>query len=218
MNVIFLGPPGAGKGTQAKLLSEKYQILHVSTGDLLREASKNGSPNGERIRQFIKEGKLVPDKVVTDLLAKHLERNETDGFILDGFPRNPSQARALDEVLKNAGLTVDLVVYFETSLKTVLKRLTGRRVCRSCGANYHIQNIPPKVEGRCDRCGGELYQREDDQEQTVLKRLTVYRQETVPLIDYYRSQGKLKVVSGDLPVEAGQKVLQQLFQTSCDRT
>ena len=217
MNVIFLGPPGAGKGTQAALLCEKYRIPHISTGDLLREVSKNGSPEGEEVRRFIQEGKLVPDEVVTGLVAKRLGQGETGGFILDGFPRNASQAKTLDEVLRGVGRAIDVAVYFETSLNTVLQRLTGRRVCRQCGANYHIQNIPPKVEGRCDQCGGQLYQREDDQEKTVLKRLEVYRQETAPLVDYYRSQGKLKVVSGDLQLAAGQKALQQFFQTSCDR-
>ena len=216
MNVIFLGPPGAGKGTQATLLSRTYHIPHISTGDLLREASKNGSADGQRVRRFMTEGKLVPDDVVTDLVAKRLKRKDASGgFILDGYPRNEGQAKALDAILKGEREGIDLVIYFETTEETILQRLTGRRVCRQCGTNYHIRNIPPKAEGRCDLCGGELYQRDDDQAATVLKRLQVYHRETAPLIDYYRFQGKLKVVSGDLKLTAGQKALQQVFQ--CDR-
>ena len=221
MNVIFLGPPGAGKGTQAKLLVEKHRIPHISTGDLLREIQERDPLGlGQRVKRFMKEGKLVPDDIVTDLVADRIHQKDAEGgFILDGFPRNVAQARDLDEVLKCEEETIDLVVYFETSQETIIDRLSGRRVCRQCGANYHLRNIPSKKEGRCDLCAGELYQREDDQEETVRKRLQVYHQETAPLIEYYRSQGKLKVISGDLGLEAGQKALSALLEkkTACDR-
>ena len=221
MNVIFLGPPGAGKGTQAKLLSEKYHIPHISTGDLLREvASHNGSTLGQEVKRIMQGGKLVPDQMVIRLVAERLKGEDAKrGFILDGFPRNEAQARGLDQVLERQHCRIDLVVYFETSLPTILSRLSGRRVCRECGANYHVRNIPPKKEGRCDLCGGELYQREDDQEETVRKRLQVYHQETTPLIEYYRSQGRLQGISGDLSLSAGQKALSALLEkkTACDR-
>lgn len=220
MNVIFLGPPGAGKGTHAKLLSEKYRVSHISTGELLRWI-QNQDPMrlGQRVQRYMKEGKLVPDDIMQDIVYERIHgekvsrKREEEGFILDGFPRNVTQARFLDKILTRENGSVDVVVYFETSPKTIVQRLTGRRVCRNCGANYHVQNIPPKVQGRCDLCGGELYQREDDGEATVRKRIQVYQRETSPLIDYYQVQGKLKVVSGDLGLEAGQKVLQEIFET-----
>ena len=221
MRVIFLGPPGAGKGTQAKLLSEKFHIPHISTGDLLREvASHNGSALGQEVKRIMQEGKLVPDETVIQLVAERLKQEDAKrGFILDGFPRNEAQAKSLDEVLKRQDCGIQSVIYFETSLQTILSRLSGRRVCRQCGANYHVKNIPPRQENRCDLCGGELYQREDDQEQTVRKRLQVYHQETSPLIEYYRSRGRLQGVSGDLSLSAGQKVLSALLEkkTACDR-
>jgi len=219
MNVIFLGPPGAGKGTQAKLLVERYGIPHISTGDLLREvASDSGSSLGKQVREIMQQGTLVPDAIVLRLVAERLKRDDAKrGFVLDGFPRNVAQARGLDEVLVRQRTEVERVVYFETSQKTVLQRLSGRRVCRQCGANFHIHNIPPKQEGICDFCGNALYQREDDREETVLKRLAVYRQETEPLIAYYRSQGRLQQVSGDLDLDEGKRALGTLLESQAHR-
>jgi len=212
MKIIFLGPPGAGKGTHAKLLSERFHIPHISTGDLLREAAQNGSPLSQTVRDYVQKGKLVPDDIVLQLIAKRFHHEDTkSGFILDGFPRNKSQAESLDEVLKDEGDAVETVIYLKTSETTILDRLTGRRVCESCGANYHLKNIPPKEEGRCDACQGKLFQREDDQKETIKKRIQVYQQETAPLIDYYKTQNKLKVVSGDLELEEGQVALSELL-------
>ena len=210
MKLIFLGPPGAGKGTHAALLSEKYGIPHFSTGNLLRDIQKEDPAGlGQEIQRTMREGRLVPDDIVTQLVADAIRKGRGD-FILDGFPRNVSQAQKLDALLGSE--TVYIAVYFETSPETVLQRLTGRRVCRQCGANYHVTNIPPKVAGRCDRCGGELAQREDDREETVRKRMAVYERETEPLIAYYRSRGKLRILSGDLSLSAGQRALDGLLE------
>jgi len=213
MKIVFLGPPGAGKGTQAKLLAERYQIPHISTGDILREVSRNGSPIGQRVRAFMQEGKLVPDEIVTTLVAERMKAKDAQkGFILDGFPRNRTQAESLDSLLTKAGLFIDLVVYFDTQEKKVVSRLAGRLVCKNCGANYHVVNISPRKEGLCDLCGGVLFQREDDQEETVRKRLRVYQEETADLVGYYQNANKLRVVSGDLELKEGQEALVSLFK------
>lgn len=192
LNIIMLGAPGAGKGTQARQLSLKYNIPHISTGDILREAVKNRTPLGLKAKSYLDSGKLVPDDVIIDVVKERLEQDDCrNGFILDGFPRTIAQAEALDSVrgdLKVININVD-----EAEL---IKRLSGRRVCRKCGANYHIIYSPPVNEGRCNMCGGELYQRDDDTEDTIKARLEVYRNQTAPLIEYYRKKKMLYTVSG----------------------
>lgn len=202
MRLIFLGPPGAGKGTQAKAISKKFKVVHISTGDILREAVKNKSEIGKQAKAFMDKGDLVPDELVIKVVVERLARPDTaEGFILDGFPRTEKQATSLDSELEKAGLTVDSVIYFDTSEEISVKRLSGRRVCKNCGANYHTVTMRPKKDGVCDICAGELYQREDDKEVTVKNRLKVYQQQTAGLIDYYKSKGSLKTVCGDLNVD-----------------
>ncbi|MBN2453724.1 MAG: adenylate kinase [Candidatus Omnitrophica bacterium] len=212
MRLVLLGPPGAGKGTQSVVLAKKYALPHISTGDILRESVKSGQPLGLQAKKFMDKGELVPDEVVTGIVVERLKKSDTmKGYILDGFPRTLKQAEDLDRAIKGAGSGIDLVLYFATSSAVAIERLTGRRVCRSCGQNYHVKNIPPKKEGICDKCGGELYQRPDDNEATVRNRLKVYEDQTKPLIDYYARQGILKRVSGDMGVDELFKVLSKVF-------
>ncbi|MCK5306196.1 MAG: adenylate kinase [Candidatus Omnitrophica bacterium] len=202
MRIILLGPPGAGKGTQADILSDHYNIAHIATGDLLREEVDNDTALGQKAKEYMRKGELVPDSLVIKMVLKRLENPDTkNGFILDGFPRNINQARELSAGLKDKKIEIDLTVYLETSEEVIIKRLSGRRICRSCRAVYHIVNVPPKVEGVCDRCGGELYQRVDDNSQTIKKRLMVYEQETASLIDFYKGLDKLYVASGDIDAQ-----------------
>ena len=210
MRIVLLGPPGAGKGTQAVILQEKKGFLHLSTGDILRENVKNNTDIGKKAKAFMEKGELVPDDIVIEMMLNTIKnsRDEKD-FILDGFPRTVYQAKKLDNELSKLKLPIDIVIYFKTSLKTVISRLTGRRLCSKCGANYHIVNMPPKKQGICDKCGAELYQRKDDSEETIKKRLEVYDNQTKELIGYYNTQGVLKEVSGDL--EAG-KVYSELSE------
>ncbi len=190
--MVFLGPPGAGKGTQASMLKSKYGIAHVSTGDILREAVKKGTELGKKAKEYMDKGLLVPDEIIIGIIEERLsEPDAQKGFILDGFPRTIPQAEALDQLLEEKGMTLSAVFLFNAGKETILERLTGRRVCRNCGALYHIKYSPPKVEGVCDKCGGELYQRDDDKEETILRRLEVYRKQTAPLIDYYKKKGIL---------------------------
>lgn len=213
MRLIFLGPPGAGKGTQAKVVSERFNIPHISTGDILREAVRTNSPVGWQAKSYMEKGELVPDEIVTKIVVERLKMPDTsNGFILDGFPRTKQQAVSLDEELKKIKKALDYVIYFKTSPQMSIARLSGRRVCRSCGANYHLVNIKPKKEGVCDLCGGELYQREDDKEKTVENRLKVYQLQTRDLIDYYKSKGILETVSGDLNVEEVFDELSKFFK------
>lgn len=202
MRLILLGPPGAGKGTQAKLLSEKFNIPHISTGDILREEVRENSALGEKVASFVKNGELVPDEVVVEVVIKRLKRSDTtSGFILDGFPRTLNQANRLTESLERSKISIDSAVYFKTSTEVSIKRLSGRRVCKSCGANFHLVNMPSKKEDICDFCNGELFLRDDDKEETIKKRLSIYQKETASLVDYYIKKGKLKEVSGDLESE-----------------
>lgn len=211
--MILLGPPGAGKGTQSVVLAKKYNLPHISTGDILRESVKSGQPLGLKAKEYMDKGALVPDEIVTGIVAERLKRPDTKkGFILDGFPRTIKQAEDLGSALKDMGTEIDAVIYFETSTNVAIERLTGRRVCKSCGFNYHIKNIPPKKEGICDKCGGQLYHRADDNEATVRNRLKVYEDQTKPLIDYYSKQGILEKVSGDMGVDELFKVLSKLFE------
>ncbi len=206
MNLIFLGPPGSGKGTQAKLLSERLGMLHLSTGDILREAVREGTPLGREAKRYMDEGKLVPDEVVIGivkewLLSKGVER----GVIFDGFPRTVAQAEALDRMMKELGQKIDWVIDIDVSEAEVLKRLSGRRTCKNCGAMYHLVFNPPRVEGICDKCGGELYQRDDDKEETIKSRLKVYKEQTEPLKDYYKKLGIMKSIVGEGGIEEIQK-------------
>ncbi|MGH7198500.1 MAG: adenylate kinase [Candidatus Omnitrophota bacterium] len=199
MKLVLLGPPGAGKGTQAQVLSKDLQIPHVSTGDMLREALKAATPLGLQAKSYMEKGGLVPDEVVIALVEERLAKGDAaKGFILDGFPRTPEQAKRLDQSLAKLKKPLDLVLYFKTTLGVILKRLTGRRVCGQCGKNYHLTNFKPKVEGICDACGAKLVQRPDDKEETIKERLKVYEEQTAPLIDYYGKSRILSEVSGDL--------------------
>ena len=201
MRVAFLGPPGAGKGTQARDLAQVWGVLHLATGDMLREAVAAGSPLGREAKRYMDQGALVPDDVIIRMMAERLGAvDAAGGFILDGFPRTIAQAEALARLLKDLGQTLDTVVYFDVSEPELLRRLTGRRVCRACGHSYHLTSNPPKRAGVCDACGGELYQREDDGEATVRNRLEVYRRQTAPLLDYYRQRNLLATVSGEGPL------------------
>lgn len=202
MRVIFLGPPGAGKGTQARQLAAEWGIPQIATGDILREAVASGSRLGVEAKHHIEAGALVPDEVVIGLVAERLEGAEArNGFLLDGFPRTVAQAAALDRLLAERGLALDRVVFFKVSEAELVRRLTGRRVCKRCGATFHL-SAPPRSAGACDRCGGELSQREDDSEATVRRRLAVYEEQTAPLLDYYRLRGLLTRVNGEGSIEA----------------
>ena len=208
MRIVLLGPPGAGKGTLASLIKEKYGILHISMGDILRDEMKIQSPLGLKIKQYVENGKLVPDEVVTEIIEKRLtdQRNIKRGYMLDGYPRNSHQAENLDKILSRIQQPFDFALYMEAGLPVIIQRLGGRRVCRDCGAVFHIHNRPPKLTNRCDACSGELYQRADDNEATIKTRMDVYLKDTAPVVDYYQKQKKLKKVKGD-------KDSQELFKS-----
>jgi len=197
MNIILLGPPGAGKGTQAKRLIDKYGIPQISTGDMLRAALKEGTPLGLEAKKYMDQGTLVPDSVVIGLVRERIQKPDcAKGYMLDGFPRNVSQAEALDTMLGELKMKIDHVVCIEVASEELMGRLTGRRTCRACGAGFHVMFDPPKKAGVCDKCNGELYQRDDDNEATVSSRLKVYDGQTKPLIDYYEKQAKLRRING----------------------
>jgi adenylate kinase len=197
MQAILLGPPGAGKGTQAKMLTERYGVPQVSTGDILRAAVAAGTPLGKEAKTYMDRGALVPDEVVIGIVRDRLgEPNCRKGYLLDGFPRTVAQAEALTRMLKKLGAPLPRVVSLEVREEELVKRLSGRRTCPACGEPFHVESHPPRVEGICDKCGGRLIQREDDREETIRRRLQVYRKETEPLIGYYQNQGLLKTVNG----------------------
>lgn len=197
MNLVLLGPPGAGKGTQAERLVEKYGLVQVSTGDMFRSALANETPMGLEAKKHMDSGELVPDEVVEGLVAERLsDQGLQVGFILDGFPRNTHQANALDRMLSEEGRRLDLVLNMVVEPELLIERLSGRCVCRVCGSNYHVSFNPPAEENTCGSCGGEVYQRDDDNEVTVRERLKVYRDQTEPVIDYYRPTGRLVDIDG----------------------
>ena len=197
MRLVLLGAPGAGKGTQAKMLIEKYRIPQISTGDILRKAVADGTPLGKEAKVIMDKGELVPDKIVLGLVDERVKQDDCKkGFILDGFPRNTVQAEALDKLLNDIKMPLDSALSVDVPKEDLMKRLTGRRTCKSCQQMYNIYFTPPKKEGACDKCGGELFQRDDDKEETIKKRLDVYDAQTAPLIDYYKKKGILKSVAG----------------------
>ncbi|MDK2876047.1 MAG: adenylate kinase [Archaeoglobaceae archaeon] len=203
MNLILLGAPGAGKGTQAKFIAEKYGIPQVSTGDILREAVAKGTELGRKAKEFMNQGKLVPDEIVIGIVKERLTRKDCEkGFILDGFPRTIAQAEALDKIMGEMGKEIDAVINVNVPEEEVVKRIVNRRICKNCGAIYHLIHNPPKKNGVCDKCGGELYQRDDDREEVVRERFAVYKRSTQPLIDYYKKKGILYDVDGTKDVEA----------------
>ena len=198
VRVIFLGPPGAGKGTQASALAREWGVPHVATGDMLREAAVKGAPLGLEAKRYMDTGVLVPDEVVIGLVGERLDQDDAArGCVLDGFPRTVVQAEALDRLLRDRGIELDRVVFFNVGRAELLRRLTGRRVCRQCGTTYHLVSAPPRTAGRCDQCAGDLYQRDDDAESAVARRLDVYATQTAPLLDYYRRRGVLSEVPAE---------------------
>jgi adenylate kinase len=202
VRLLFLGPPGAGKGTQARELAREWGVPQVATGDMLREAMASSTPLGREAKQYYDRGELVPDDVILKMVAERFQQSDAaKGFILDGFPRTIAQADGLAAMLSSIGQKIDAVIYFDVSEPELVRRLTGRRLCRSCQTPYHLVSAPPKREGICDKCGGELYQRADDTEATVRNRLDVFARQTAPLLDYYRQRGLLKTVSGEGAVD-----------------
>lgn len=202
MRIIMLGAPGAGKGTQAKKIAEKYNIPHISTGDIFRANIKNGTELGVKAKSYMDQGLLVPDELVVDLVADRIQQDDAKaGYVLDGFPRTIPQAESLDAALAKMGQKIDYAVDVEVPDENIVNRMSGRRACLKCGATYHLQYAKPKAEGVCDVCGEQLILRDDDKPETVQKRLGVYHQQTQPLIDYYENQNVLKEVDGTKDME-----------------
>ena len=197
MKIIMLGAPGAGKGTQAQMICEKYNIPHISTGDLFRSNIKNGTELGKKAKEYMDKGQLVPDELTVELLLDRVANEDCkDGYVLDGFPRTIPQADVLDKELTKLSDKIDFAIDVEVPDENIVRRMSGRRACLKCGATYHIEHIPPKQEGICDRCGSELVQRDDDKPETVQNRLSVYHEQTQPLIEYYNGKNILKTVDG----------------------
>jgi adenylate kinase len=202
MKLLIMGPPGAGKGTQAEALVKELRITHISTGDMFRAAIKEGTEMGKKAKEYMDKGELVPDEVVVGMVKDRLSQPDcAGGFLLDGFPRTVPQAEALDETLQSMGIALDGVINIAVPRERLMERLTGRRICRSCGASYHVIFNPPREAGKCNTCGGELYQRSDDNEVAVANRLDVYEAQTQPLIEYYAGQGLLKNINGDQEIK-----------------
>ena len=205
MNILILGAPGVGKGTYATFLSKKYKIPHISSGDLFREAIEKETEIGKKEKKYVNKGELVPDKIVIQLMKERLEKEDCKhGFLLDGFPRTIAQAKAMERLKK-----IDKVLNFVASDDIIMDRLGGRRTCRECGATFHIRNRPPKVSGVCDKCGGELYQREDEKPEAIRKRMKEYEKKTKPLIEYYKKRGLLANIDANPPIEEVEKVIAQ---------
>jgi adenylate kinase len=215
MNLIFLGPPGAGKGTQAKLLSARYEIPQISTGDILRASVRDQTPMGSRAKSYMDSGSLVPDEVVVGIVEERLQKEDCKkGFILDGFPRTIAQADSLKVTLDSIGKNIQHVISIAVDNEELLTRITGRRTCEKCGKGYHVSFDPPKTQGKCDVCGGDLCQRDDDKEETMRKRLTVYDLQTEPLIEYYSKQSLLRTVPGTGSIEDIQKSIVKILEAA----
>jgi len=213
MKIILLGPPGAGKGTQAVKLVDEYSIPQISTGDMLRAAVREQSPMGIKAKEFMDAGGLVPDEVVVGIVSERLQQDDcTSGFILDGFPRTVPQADALTAVLAKINKDLDAVISLDVDTEALVLRLTGRRTCKSCGKGFHVTYDPPSPDGTCSACGGQLIQREDDQESTIRNRMQVYHDQTAPLESYYRDLGLLKSVDGMQDMQSVQKSIQSILQ------
>ena len=202
MKLVLLGAPGAGKGTHATHLSDDYGIPHISTGDIFRANLRNGTELGLKAKSYMDQGLLVPDELTVDLVLDRLKQDDCkNGFLLDGFPRTVYQAEKLDEFLAANGQKLDTVIDLEVGDEELMKRITGRRVCKECGATYHVVNFPPQVPGKCDKCGGVLIQRSDDNEETARNRISVYNKETKPLVDYYEKAGNIAHINGEISPE-----------------
>lgn len=213
MKIILLGPPGAGKGTQAKEMAKQLKLTHISTGDLLRQNAASGTQLGKEAQGFMNKGALVPDELVIKMLLDRIGKSDVkDGFILDGFPRTINQAEVLDKMLQAQKISIDLALYLDSSEKVIIQRLSGRLVCSKCGANFHITNMPPKAGMTCDNCRGKLYQRDDDKEETIRKRLEVYHNESASVVQYYESQHKLVRINADLDAHVVLDKIIQLVQ------
>lgn len=203
MNILFMGPPGAGKGTQAEKIVNEFGIPHISTGDAFRLAIKQGTPIGVKAKEYMDQGLLVPDDVTIGIVEERLQQSDCEkGFLLDGFPRTLSQAEALDDILSRMNTSLDHVMNLKVDREKLMARLTGRRICKNCGATYHVIFNPPKQEGICDKCGGELYQRSDDNEESVGNRLDEYINKTAPLLTFYEQKGLLRQIDGDQEIGA----------------
>jgi len=197
----MFGPPGAGKGTQGSKLLDEFNLMHVSTGDSLREAVRQETELGKKAGQYMDRGELVPDDLIIPIVEQKLKQNRDKGFLFDGFPRTTHQAEMLERALERLGLQIERVIYLNADKQVILERLTGRRVCPNCGATYHIKNIPPRKTGICDNCSTKLVQRDDDTEKTILNRLDVYNKQTADVLSYYRDKGKLLEIDGALPID-----------------
>ena len=202
MKLILLGPPGAGKGTQAESIKEAYNLIHISTGDIFRKNMKENTPLGAKAKEYVDKGQLVPDEITIAMVEDRLSQEDVrEGFLLDGFPRSVSQAEALDDIMLELGSKIDKVINIEVDKGILVERAVGRRLCKDCGATYHVKFHPPKQEGICNKCQGELYQRADDVAETVENRINIYEQETLPLVAYYTEKGNLVTIKGDQEID-----------------
>ena len=212
MKIVLLGPPGAGKGTQAKIISEKYNIPHISTGDIFRMNISQQTPLGKKVKGFLDQGQLVPDELTIEIVLDRLNQNDCfNGFLLDGFPRTVSQAEALNKYLRSNNTSLDMVLLIDVPHEVVIERNTGRRLCSKCGASFHIKSNPPKVNNVCDHCGGQLIQRKDDSLETIKERLNVYSNQTRPLIDFYTSSDSLSKIDGQNDIDTISKNISEML-------
>lgn len=213
MRLIIFGPPGAGKGTQAERIVKKISVSHISTGDIFREAAAKKTELGQRVKEYMDKGELVPDDIVVKVVEERLKQPDCKkGFLLDGFPRTLIQAKALDKILEKLKTKIDVVINLEVAEEEIVKRLSNRRVCKVCGTVYHLIFNPPKISDKCDKCGGKLYQRDDDKEEAVRNRLKVYQKQTQPLIEYYRKKNVLKDVNGNKNIDDVEKEIESVLK------